>query len=72
MELLFSNEHNHSITLPALYDPAAILPSSPAPATCPSPAVGSPADLRFLIWWMRWYLLDDKNRPELFSQGDTM
>lgn len=70
MELLFSNEPSHDIAVPRFYDPAVL--ASPAPPTAPNPASSTPTDIRFLIWWLREYLLADKGRPELFSQGETM
>lgn len=81
MELLFANTSNHSISLPAYYSPSSILPDLPPPldtASTPAPrplatqAGVKRADVRFLIWWMRWYLLDDLDRPELFCQGESM
>ncbi|KAK4700048.1 ubiquitin related modifier 1, partial [Phenoliferia sp. Uapishka_3] len=70
MELLFSNLASHSITIPRFYSPASL--PTPAPSTCPCPNTGQPTDVRFLIWWLREYLLADKGRPELFSQGETI
>ncbi|SCV67901.1 BQ2448_5512 [Microbotryum intermedium] len=29
-------------------------------------------DLRYLIWYLRWKLLDDPNRSELFSIGESV
>lgn len=75
MELLFHHQHSHSIQIPRFYDPPSIAPTSsnsPAPSTAPAPLQGKQTDIRYLIWWLREYLLDDKNRPELFSQGETM
>lgn len=75
MELLFCHQHSHRIQIPRFYDPPSIAPTSsnsPAPPTAPAPLKGKQTDIRYLIWWLREYLLDDKNRPELFSQGETM
>lgn len=75
MELLFSNQPTHTLTLPRLYDPRATLlaPSSPAPSEPPAPRdSGTETDVRFLVWWLREFLLEDRDRPELFSQGDTV
>ncbi|GAA5954187.1 hypothetical protein JCM21900_006956 [Sporobolomyces salmonicolor] len=74
MELLFSNQHQHKITVPRFYSPSIL--SAPAPPVVPTPAEGEdgakPSDVRFLIWWLREYLLEDRERPELFSQGETI
>ncbi|ORY88844.1 hypothetical protein BCR35DRAFT_301197 [Leucosporidium creatinivorum] len=75
MELLFHHQHSHNVQIPRFYDPPSIAPtssSSPAPPTAPAPLQGKKSDIRYLIWWLREYLLDDKNRPELFSQGETI
>ncbi|SGZ29724.1 BQ5605_C050g12488 [Microbotryum silenes-dioicae] len=29
-------------------------------------------DLRYLIWYLRWKVLDDPTRPELFSIGESV
>lgn len=77
MELLFSHQHNHTITIPRYYDPslALISPSTSSPTPpkeAPRPSEGRPTDIKFLIWWLKNYLMDDKDRPELFVQGETM
>lgn len=69
LELLFSNERKHSVTLPATYDPAQV----DAYETGGVPREGnSEADMRFLIWYLRHQVLADKSRPELFTQRDTV
>jgi hypothetical protein len=71
MELLFSSIPSHTVSVPRFYT-SSMLSSSPPPSTAPTPTEGTKTDIRFLIWWLREYLLADKNRPELFSQGETM
>lgn len=77
MELLFQHEHVHKITVPRYYDPAKTLISPPAghetaPKQAPTPEQGRMTDIKFLIWWLKEYRMDDKDRPELFVQGETM
>lgn len=71
MELLFSEEHYHTITIPRFYSPST-LSLSPSPELAPTPEDGKKTDIKFLIWWLREYLLADKGRRDLFSQGETM
>ncbi|GAA6052694.1 hypothetical protein JCM3770_007178 [Rhodotorula araucariae] len=81
MELLFSNTATHALTLPRHYVPAStvLAPSASAPAQAAPPVPVAPdaagaveTDVRFLVWWLREFLLEDRERPELFSQGDTV
>ncbi|GAA5855936.1 hypothetical protein JCM8547_000421 [Rhodosporidiobolus lusitaniae] len=78
MELLFSNEQTHQITLPRFYLPASTTSLSGATeAKRPEPveegAEGAKrTDVRFLVWWLREFLLEDRERPELFSHGETV
>ncbi|KAK4058274.1 Ubiquitin- modifier 1 [Microbotryomycetes sp. JL221] len=72
MELLFDNQHVHKVKVPRFYDPATLTTNVKSSPTAPTPAQGQPTDIRFLIWWLREYLLADKDRPELFSQGETI
>jgi len=79
MELLFSNQPTHTLTLPRLYAPQATTLAPAAPASPPAPLDPGPedegvqeTDVRFLVWWLREYVLEDRERPELFSQGDTV
>lgn len=77
MELLFSNTHEHALTLPKFYIPSAtVSASSPPPQKPTSVEEGAegakPVDVRFLVWWLREYLLEDRERPELFSQGENV
>ncbi|GAA6000246.1 hypothetical protein JCM10207_007923 [Rhodosporidiobolus poonsookiae] len=77
MELLFNNEPNQSVTLPAFYIPSATTSAAAAPAEKPAPVEeatdgAKKADVRFLIWWLREFLLEDRERPELFSQGESV
>lgn len=71
MELLFSNQHKHTVTVPRYFDPS-LLSASPVPPSAPIPTTGDKTTIKFLIWWLREYLLADRQRPELFSQGDSM
>jgi ubiquitin related modifier 1 len=78
MELLFSNLKSHSIIIPSHYDPATIstLSHSITPSLTTSSNQNDTAliksDIKYLIYWLRTELLTDQNRPELFSQGETM
>ncbi|GAA6028065.1 hypothetical protein JCM8097_001855 [Rhodosporidiobolus ruineniae] len=77
MELLFDNKPTQSLTLPAFYDPSTTTSAARAPPARPEPLDESKegakrTDVRFLIWWLREYLLEDRERPELFSQGETV
>ena len=59
-ELLFGNIRSHSIAIP-----------SKAPATTnSSKQEGRPADITFLIDWMKGNML--KEREELFIEGETV
>lgn len=83
MELLFNHEPVHRLALPRYYRPSATLhpnPSKIGPPARPEPISEEKAqeegaeetDVRFLIWYLREFLLEDRDRPELFSQGDTV
>ncbi|GAA5947325.1 hypothetical protein JCM3775_005365 [Rhodotorula graminis] len=73
MELLFSNQPTHVLTLPRHYAPSLTTLAPSPPASPPAPLdEGQETDVRFLVWWLREYLLSDRSRPELFSQGDTV
>ncbi|KAM0788282.1 hypothetical protein ACM66B_001428 [Microbotryomycetes sp. NB124-2] len=74
MELLFDNEHIHKVRVPRFYDPSSLNSATAKsnPKHAPQPVNGKQTDIRFLIWWLREYLLSDKDRPELFSQGETI
>lgn len=74
MELLFASVRTQTIHIPRTYTPAAILPSAaPLSSTASLPTTGDKkADIRFLIWWLRNFLLEDKARGDLFSQAETM
>ena len=71
LELLFSNQRSHRVTVPALV-PAS---SGTAKATAPSAededgAPKKPVDLAYLIFWLRDNLL--KEREELFIENGTV
>ncbi|BGP23166.1 Ubiquitin-related modifier 1 [Rhodotorula toruloides] len=77
MELLFSNQSTHKLSLPRFYDPSLTVllqGSTTRPSSKPEARGegGKETDVRFLVWWLRWFLLEDSERPELFSQGDTV
>jgi len=67
MEVLFSNVRSHSLTLPSSYT---FLPTDKSPAK--SASKQKPTDIRFLIAWLKENLLQDKKRPDLFVQGDSV
>ncbi|GAA5837291.1 hypothetical protein JCM3766R1_002185 [Sporobolomyces carnicolor] len=70
MELLFSSIHNHKITVPRFYSPSTLAQTGLSEA--PTPSEGTKTDIKFLIWWLREFLLEDRDRPDLFSQGETI
>ncbi|GAA5976542.1 hypothetical protein JCM10908_005537 [Rhodotorula pacifica] len=81
MELLFNNEPVHQLALPRYYQPAlttARTSSSKGGALTKPESVEEGAegaeetDVKFLIWWLREFVLEDRDRPELFSQGETV
>ncbi|BGP30465.1 Ubiquitin-related modifier 1 [Rhodotorula toruloides] len=73
MELLFSNQPTHKLLLPRFYDPSTTLHGPCPPSRKPEPQEGGKeTDVRFLVWWLRWFALEDRERPELFSQGETV
>lgn len=74
MELLFSSIHNHRITIPRYYTPSTLSQTGLKEAPIPTEGEGKRrrTDLKYLIWWLREFLLEDRERPELFSQGETM
>ncbi|OSC99729.1 ubiquitin-related modifier 1 [Trametes coccinea BRFM310] len=61
LELLFSNERSHRVTIPAL------VPASPS---TDDDAPKKPADLTYLIHWLKDNLL--KERAELFVENGTV
>ena len=66
LELLFSNQRSHKITVPA-HIPVS---SSTSDASASEEARTKPADLTFLIFWLRDNLL--KERAELFVENGTV
>ena len=77
MELLFNNEPVHHLVLPRYYQPATTVQATTKLTTRPEPIEESAegaqeTDVRFLIWWLREFQLEDRDRPELFSQGETV
>lgn len=66
MELLFSNQQLHSIEIPSTYIPSSL--SAAEAAT----ALEKPSDIRYLIHYLKTNLLEDKDRYELFSVGESI
>jgi ubiquitin related modifier 1 len=56
LELLFSNQRDHDVTLPSI-----ILEGN---------GKEGPVDIKYLIRWLKENQL--KDRPELFTEGDTV
>ncbi|KAI0325494.1 ubiquitin-related modifier 1 [Cubamyces sp. BRFM 1775] len=75
LELLFSNQRSHRVTIPALV-PAASSSSTSSSSTAQTAQdeAGAekkkPADLAYLIFWLRDNLL--KEREELFIENGTV
>ncbi|KAI1792823.1 ubiquitin-like modifier 1 [Ganoderma leucocontextum] len=71
LELLFSNQRSHRIDLPALVPAPASASASPAsPSTDNSEPPKQPADVTYLLLWLRDNLL--KEREELFIENGTV
>ncbi|KAM0754268.1 ubiquitin related modifier 1 [Meredithblackwellia eburnea MCA 4105] len=70
LELLFSSKANHSLSIPRYYNPDSISSTVVAPST--PPKAGKETDLKYLIYHLRHFLLDDTSRPELFVVGETI
>lgn len=73
LELLFANQRTHRVALPArLPSPASgtASPSNGEQIDVLAAAAGRPADVAYLIHWLRDNLLTE--RPELFVEGDTV
>lgn len=73
MELLFSNERSHRISIPDTYKPSQV---GSFPKITPQEELATeaaqPTDVHYLIHWTRHFLLADQERPDLFMQGDTV
>ncbi|KAH8926527.1 ubiquitin related modifier 1 [Atractiella rhizophila] len=73
MDALFSNKKRHQLSLPSSYLPST-LPSSSSNAD--SSAIKGEGekrtDIRYLISYLLHHHLSDKNRPELFAQGESV
>ncbi|KAI9056372.1 ubiquitin-like modifier 1 [Trametes sanguinea] len=67
LELLFSNERSHRVTIPSLVPASS--PNSTAAST-DADAPKKPADLAYLIHWLKDNLL--KERAELFVENGTV
>ncbi|TFK53061.1 ubiquitin-related modifier 1 [Heliocybe sulcata] len=64
LELLFSNEKKHALTLPAR------VPADNSTSPAPSEKETKPLDIAYLIHWLRDHRL--KERAELFMENDTV
>lgn len=75
MELLFNQERSHSVTLPEAYTPSEleafprVLSSS---EDIPQNQEKQPVNVRYLIHWVRHFLLGEGQNADLFMQGDTV
>ncbi|KAI0649962.1 ubiquitin-like modifier 1 [Trametes meyenii] len=66
LELLFSNQRSHRVTIPAQIP----IPSQPKPSAPDTGVATKAADLTYLIFWLRDNLL--KERVELFIENATV
>ena len=64
LELLFSNQRTHRLTIPAK------CPVSSKPGDAEKPAQDKPTDITYLMYWLRDNLL--KEREELFIENGTV
>ena len=64
LELLFSNQRSHSVAIPAE------VPLSSKPADAETSTERKPADITYLMYWLRDNLL--KEREELFIENGTV
>ena len=73
MELLFSSIRTRTISIPAFYSPASLLlPIASTTLESLKSEGTTPSDIKYLIWYLKSFLLEDKERSDLFSQGETM
>lgn len=75
MELLFSNKHHHQISIPSTYNPLKIATtstSSSSTSTTTTSTTTKPADIRYLIHYLKTHVIEDKSRLELFSLGESV
>lgn len=70
LELLFSNQRTHDISLPSRVYPASNSPLEAKNAQDFGELDGRPADMKFLLSWLKANLL--KEREELFLDGNTV
>ncbi|KAI0717886.1 ubiquitin-like modifier 1 [Cerioporus squamosus] len=66
LELLFSNQRSHRITIPANVPMSSATGQTPEGADVPT----KPADIAYLLFWLRDNLL--KERAELFVENGTV
>ena len=69
LELLFSNQRSHRVSIPAIV-PASGPPSAAEDSSGGGDVPTKPADLTYLIFWLRDNLL--KERAELFVENGTV
>ena len=79
LELLFSNQRSHRVEIPALV-PSTAAPAPASTSAAPSSSASSisdeqgppkkPADVTYLLYWLRDNLL--KEREELFIENGTV
>lgn len=64
LELLFSNQRSHRVTIPSR------VPTSSKPQDAEKSSEDKPADITYLMYWLRDNLL--KEREELFIENGTV
>ncbi|KAH9903458.1 ubiquitin-related modifier 1 [Cubamyces lactineus] len=70
LELLFSNQRSHRVTVPALVPASSGTAKTAQSGEDEDSAPKKPADLAYLIFWLRDNLL--KEREELFIENGTV
>lgn len=74
MELLFNHERSHRVAIPDSYtqDQLKAFPNSSSDEDSEKSGAKQPTDIRYLIHWIRHFLLGQGQNPDLFMQGDTV
>ncbi len=70
LELLFSNQRSHQLSIPSRVSKKYEKLQTQGISGVATDAPTKPADITYLLHWMRDNLL--KERPELFMDGETM